>query len=231
LPLADILMDYNQIIKYFLSTSVITAGLIYLAKLIIDKFAEARFEKYKASLQNETENFRHNLNFEAEKFRHELNTTATEHQIRYSKLYEERGQVIKSIYNLLLELENSLAKLTTMFQGPEWTTDTERDKVVTENIQKLRSYLEQNRIFFSEALCSKIEAILSDAHKITVDMYTAKRTEIMNDNYNKRGHILGEQALLKPLEIWRELDDKVQRDIKAARLDLAQEFRTLIGVS
>jgi len=224
-------MDYNQIIKYFLSTSVITAGLIYLVKLIIDKFAEARFEKYKASLQNETENFRHNLNFEAEKFRHELNTTATEHQIRYSKLYEERGQVIKSIYNLLLELENSLAKLTTMFQGPEWTTDTERDKVVTENIQKLRSYLEQNRIFFSEALCSKIEAILSDAHKITVDMYTAKRTEIMNDNYNKRGHILGEQALLKPLEIWRELDDKVQRDIKAARLDLAQEFRTLIGVS
>jgi hypothetical protein len=224
-------MDYNQIIKYFLSTSVITAGLIYLAKLIIDKFAEARFEKYKVSLQNETENFRHDLNFEAEKFRHELNTTATEHQIRYSKLYEERGQVIKSIYNLLLELENSLAKLTTMFQGPEWTTDTERDKVVTENIQKLRSYLEQNRIFFSEALCSKIEVILSDAHKITVDMFTAKRTEIMNDNYNKRGHILGEQALLKPLEMWRELDDKVQRDIKAARLDLAQEFRTLIGVS
>jgi Zn-dependent oligopeptidase len=224
-------MDYNQIIKYFLSTSVITGGLIYLAKLIIDKFAEARFEKYKASLQNETENFRHNLNFEAEMFRHELNTTATEHQIRYSKLYEERGQVIKAIYNLLLELENSLAKLTTMFQGPEWTTDTERDKVVAENIQKLRSYLEQNRIFFSEALCSKIEAILSDAHKITDDIFKAKKIEIMNENYNKRGHILGEQALLKPLEMWRELDNKVQRDIKSARLDLAQEFRTLIGVS
>jgi Zn-dependent oligopeptidase len=229
--LAEILMDYNQIIKYFLSTSVITVGLVYLAKLIIDKFAEARFEKYKTSLQKETDSFRHGLNFEAEKFRHELNTTATEHQIRYSKLYGERGQVIKTIYNLLLELENSLANLTSMFQGAEWTTESERDKIVTENIKKLRSYLEQNRIFFSEALCSKIETILTEAHQITVDMYMAKRTEIMNENYNKSGHVLGEQALLKPLEIWQELDNKVQKDIKAARLDLAQEFRTLIGVS
>jgi hypothetical protein len=224
-------MDYNQIIEYFLSTTVITAGLIYLAKLIIDKFAEARFEKYKTSLQKETESFRHNLNFEVEKFRHELNTSATEHQIRYSKLYEERGQVIKSIYNLLLDLENSLASLTSMFQGHEWTTDIERDKKVKENIQSLQSYLEQNRIFFTETLCVKIETIISDSYQITVDMHMAKRTEVMNENYNKRGHTLGEKALLKPLEIWRELDNKVQKEIKTARLDLAQEFRALIGVS
>lgn len=221
-------MEYTQIIKYFVSTSVITAGFIYLAKLIIDKFAEARFEKYKTSLQHETEEFRHTLNFEAEKFKHELNTAATEHQIRYAKLYEERGQVIKEVYSLLLDLESSLKKLTTMFQGSEWPTDSDRDKIVNENIRKLRSCLEQNRIFFSELLCSKIENILSDAHKITVDMYIARSTEKINQ---KRGYILEEQALLSPLEMWHELDRKVQEEIKAATLDLAQEFRTLLGVS
>jgi hypothetical protein len=219
-------MEYTQIIKYFVSTSVVTAGLIYLAKLIIDKFAEARFEKYKTSLQHETEKFRYNLNFEAEKFGHELNTAATEHQIRYAKLYEERGQVIKEVYSLLLDLENSLEKLTTVFQGSEWTTDSDRDKVVKGNIRKLRSYLEQNRIFFSEPLCSKIENILSDAHKITVDMFIAKSTEKINE---RRRYILEERALLSPLEMWHELDRKVQEEIKAARLDLAQEFRTLVG--
>lgn len=108
-------MDYNQIIKFFLSASVITGGLVYLAKLVIEKFVEARIEKYKNSLKTETESFRHSLSFEAEKFRHELNTSSIEHQIKYPKLYEERGQVVKLIYNLLLALEKSLSSLTTMF--------------------------------------------------------------------------------------------------------------------
>src|SRR5687768_3467558 len=155
-------MDSTQIITYFLSTSAVTAGLVYLAKIVIDKLAEAKFEKYKNSLQKETEAFTHNLNLETEKFRHALNISATEHQIKYSKLYEERGNVIKSIYGLLLELEEALANLTTMFQGPQWTQDKEREKQANESIQKLRNYLNQNRIFFSENLCQKIEAILSD---------------------------------------------------------------------
>lgn len=92
-------MDYNQIIKFFLSASIVTGGLVYITKLIIDKFVESRIEKYKNSLQQDTENFKHNLNFEAEKFRHELNTASIEHQIKFTKLYEERGQVIKLIYN------------------------------------------------------------------------------------------------------------------------------------
>jgi Zn-dependent oligopeptidase len=224
-------MDYNQIIKHFLSTSVITAGLVYLAKLIIDKFVESRIDKYKNSLQKDTESFRHNLNFEAEKFRYDLNTLSVEHQIKYSKLYEERGQIIKQIYNLLLDLENSLSNQTTLFQGPEWINDTERDKKATESIQILRSQFEQNRIFFSIDLCKKIESIIADSHKITIDMFMAKKYEQRNGNYNRQGIDVSEKELLRPIDTWQELDKKVQNDIKSARLNLAQEFRVLIGVS
>lgn len=224
-------MDYNQIIKFFLSASIVTGGLVYITKLIIDKFVESRIEKYKNSLQQDTENFKHNLNFEAEKFRHELNTASIEHQIKFTKLYEERGQVIKLIYNLLLDLENSLSSLTTKFQGPEWITDTERDKKATECIHALRDNLEQNRIFFSVDLCDKIESILADSHKIIVDMFMAKKNQQRNDNYNSRGIGLPAEELLKPSDKWSELDEKVQKEIKAAKLGLAQEFRVLIGVS
>ena len=223
-------MDYNQIIKYFLSSSVITAGLVYLAKLIIDKFVESRIEKYKNSLQKDTESFRHNLNFEAEKFRHELNKTSIEHQIKYSKLYEERGQIIKQTYNLLYELENSLTNLTSMFQGPEWTKDTERDRKTTDVITQLKTHLEQNRIFFSTELCNKIEAIIVEAHKIAVDIYVAKKDQEYNDHSNKIGQFRTTEELLQPIQTWQQLDQKVQRDINSARLDLAQEFRILIGV-
>lgn len=225
------LMDYKQIITFFLTTSVITTAIVYLAKLIIDKFAESRLENYKNSLEQKAENFRHELNLETEKFRHDLNTTLIEHQIKYTKLYEERGQVIKLLYNSLLDLETALLNLTTLWQGPEWTTDTERDKVATETIKNLRIHLEQNRIFFSEELCNKIESILTDSHKITVEMYIAKKNEQRNQSYNKTGIELTEKELLSPSNTWHKLDKKVQQDLKLAKLDVAQEFRILIGVT
>ncbi len=224
-------MDYNQIIKFFLSTSVITAGVIYIAKLIIDKLVDSRIEKYKNSLQKDTESFRHGLNFEVEKFRHELNTSSVEHQIKYSKLYEERGQVVKLTYRFLLDLETSLANLTTLFQGPDWITDIEREKSANESISNLRKYLAQNRIFFSENLCKKIESILSDSHTIAVDMYLAKSRESRNQKYNKQGIDLSREELLNPSDMWHEVDERVQTEIKAAMLDLAEEFRILIGVT
>ena len=212
-------MDWNQIIKYFLSTSVITAGLVYIIKILLDKFAESRVEKYK-----------HELNLETEKFRNDLNTSAIEHQIVYSKLYEERGQVIKKIYILLVELEQSLANLTTVWQGPEWVTDTDRDKITNESILNLRRELEYNRLFFSDDLCKKIETILSDSHNIRVKMIVAKKKEERIDKYSRRTLNLKPEELTEPLDIWTELDSKVQNEIKSARLELAQEFRLLIGV-
>lgn len=224
-------MGYSSIIKYFFSVSVITAGLIYLAKIVIDKIAEGRLEKYKNSLLQDTEIFRTNLNLEAEKFKHELNTTLTEHQIKYSKLYEERGQIIRQTYNLLLDLEVSLVDLTTKFQGPEWTFDTERDKKATQSIQALLNHLEENRIFFSDSLCKKIESILEDSRKITADMFMAKQNATRNENHIRRGINLTETELLSPGDTWTELETKVQNEIKAARLNLAEEFRVLIGVT
>ena len=117
-----------------------------------------------------------------------------------------------------------------MCQGSEWTKNTERDKKTTEVITELRTQLEQNRIFFSTNLCNKIEAILTEAHKITVDIYVAKKDQEYNDYSNKRGYFRTTEELLQPAQSWRQLDQKVQKDIKAARLNLAQEFRLLIGV-
>jgi hypothetical protein len=223
-------MDTEQIIKFFLSASGITAGLIFIAKFAIAKFGEVQILKYKQSLENDTEDFKNKLNFETEKFKQELNKATIEHQIKYAKLYEERGHIIKQTYNLLYELENALANLTSMFQGPEWTKDAERDKQTTQAITELKTQLEQNRIFFSADLCNKIEAILTDAHQITVDIYAAKKDQEYNDYSNKTGQFRTTEELLQPTQTWRQLDQKVQKEIKAARLNMAQEFRILIGV-
>ncbi len=223
-------MDYNQIIKFFLSTSIVTSGLVYLAKLVLDKFSEARLEKYKNSLQNETEEFKHKLNFETEKFKQELNKTNIEHQIKYSKLYEERGQIIRLTYTLLFDLEKSLLNLTSVFQGPGWTNDKERENKATDAIDLLEDHLEQNRIFFSANLCDSIETIINESCRVIADMALAKRDQEFNDESKKLGINLTKEELLQPKQAWRQLDRKVQNDIRNERLKLAQEFRNLIGV-
>ncbi|MDH7462155.1 hypothetical protein QEG73_12730 [Chitinophagaceae bacterium 26-R-25] len=223
-------MNILQIINFFLSVSGITAGLIFIAKFAINQFGKVQILKYKQSLENDTEEFKHKLNFETEKFKQELNKATIEHQIKYTKLYEERGLIIKQTYNLLYKLENSLTNLTSMFQGSDWTKDTERDKQTNEVIAELRTQLEQNRIFFSADLCSIIENILIDAHKITIDIYSAKQDQEYNDNSNKAAQFRTTEEILQPIQTWRQLDQKAQKDIKALRLNLAQEFRILIGV-
>jgi hypothetical protein len=198
---------------------------------VFDNFVKANIEKYKSLLQKDTESFKNSLNIEAERFKYELNTLSIEHQIRYSKLYEERGQVIKRIYNLLVDLETSLAELTTLFQGPEWIEDTQRENKTRLSIHELKRYLEYNRIFFNEGLCLKIESILSDSHNISIEMALAKISELRNQKYNKQGIEISVDELSKPSNTWHVLDEKVQKEINAARLELAQEFRSLIGVS
>ena len=210
-------MDLNQIIKFFISTSFIITAIIYLAKLVIEKFAESKIEKYKTDLEKNTESFRY-----------ELNKIATEHQIKYSKLYEQRGQVIQSMYNFLIELENSLSYLTSFFQGSDWINFGDRDNKAVETIHKVRQFLETNRIFFSEILCQKIENILNNSNEIVSDMWQAKRerTAHLND-FNIS---VNSEQLVKPLDKWAKADNKVQNELKQVRLELASEFRKLIGV-
>lgn len=209
----------NDIVKFLISSSAIIAAVSYLAKVILDKIAEAKIEKYKSDLSLESLNFKNSLD-----------KLSTEHQIKYSKLYEERGQVIKSVYTLLYNLEISLRQLTTPLQGGDWVNISDKDRDVNTSINQLDEKLELNRIFFSEPLCEKIQSIIDDARIINNRMYSAKKKAQHNNSPSKQalGNTL--KDLLEPTETWSEMDLKVQNDIKKARLDLAQDFRNLIGV-
>jgi dsDNA-binding SOS-regulon protein len=220
----------TQLLLYLIPTTGFVGGLIFLAKLVIEKIFESGLEKYKNTLQQDTEKFRHSLTLESEKFRHDLNKASIEHQVKYTKLYEKRGEIIRLTYNQFLELENSLANVTTVFQGPDWFKDTEREEKALKCNQALKNQLEQNRIFFSEKLCEEIELILEESKNIVRKMIRAKVMGQRNEVRNRKGD-LSFKELVKPLDTRGELDKIVQTEIKAARLNLAQEFRALIGVS
>lgn len=199
----------NIIITVFLSSTAITGLVGYLAKKIIDKYLEHGLEKYKADLQLDTE-----------KYKSELKRIELEHQIKYSKLHEERAQTIKELYSFLIDLQKHLILFTTPFQGQDWTTDTERENDTKEVFERINQFFLKNRIYLSLPVCDKIQGILTDSWGIIVQMSVTKRSA----QYNTTGP---EKA--QSLKEWQSLYSKIGKEIDTARLSLEDEFRKIIG--
>lgn len=209
----------NDIVKFFLSVSTIGVIVGYLAKVIVDKILDARIEKYKSGLNNESE-----------KFKSELNRINIEHQIKYSRLHEERAQKIKVLHDILYEAEIKLRHLTSTNQGSEWLEDDDRAKSVKEKITELTEALELNRIYFPDELCEKIENMIGEFWSIVRKMDKAKRQEKQNQYLNKSGRSNLINDPNQYLDTWTESEKYVLNEMKGARLILVNEFRQLIGV-
>lgn len=162
-------------------------------------------------------------------FENKLEILKIEHQIKYSKLHEERATLLKDLYRELFDLENALAYMTTAFQGPEWTKDDDRRVKAFSQLQKCLIILETNRIFFTSEFCSLLETNLEECLDVINQMENAKfRGKIQESSisgYNKTFKD-GET----PLDIWFAQEEKVKTKIRDGRIQLAEKFREIIGV-
>ncbi|MDB5123696.1 MAG: hypothetical protein JWP94_1825 [Mucilaginibacter sp.] len=192
-------MNWTDIIKFLISVSGVSAVLIYVGKKLIDKTLDAGLEKYKA----------------------ELSRLNGEHQIRYGKLHEERGEKIRLLYTLIYELEKNLRAFTNFMQKGNLATDTLPSTEVKQSLAAVKEALEVNRIYFSDELCSKIEAIMD---KSTTALARMNRAKLIDQG------ILGQPGE-DPTDTWLTADVYVQNEVYQTRLDLVIEFHKLIGVS
>lgn len=190
------MMNWTDIIKFLISVSGVSAVLIYVGKKLIDKTLDAGLEKYKA----------------------ELSRLNAEHQIRYGKLHEERGEKIKLLYTLIYELEKNLRAFTNFMQKENLATDTLPSTEVKQSLANVKEVLELNRIYFSDELCGKIEAMMDKSTTALARMNSAKLIDA--------GILPGGD----PTNAWLAADVYVQNEVYQTRLDLVREFHQLIGV-
>jgi hypothetical protein len=197
-----------ELIKYILTLSIggTTVGLIvvYLGKFILNKSSELLIENHKSKLE----------------------LTRIEHQIRFSSLHSERGEIIKLLYQDLYELEQKLVIMTSLFQGPDWAKDKTRDEDAIKKYHETFNRLEKNRIYFSDELCGQISKALDYYKKIIEQMLHAKnKSKHENDGTGFR-FPEGQGSL----EMWMDAEKKAEKEIRDLRLNLAVQFRELIGV-
>lgn len=145
----------QQLFIYFISISGISTAAYFILKTLITKSFDFALEKYKSDINKELESHKQKLQLDIEKFKGELNIASIEHNITFSKLQEERANVIKTTYLKLVELSKQLQILTSMFQGPQWHSDREKDNNAERAFNDLNNYIAFNRIFYQNIFVKK----------------------------------------------------------------------------
>lgn len=199
----------DDLLQILAGSATIGAVMVFLGRIIINKGFDAALKT----------------------FQNKLDLLKIEHQIKYSKLHEERASLLKDLYKELYELENKLAYLTSAFQGPEWTDDDTRRNEVVEQYRKCKDFLEINRIFFLEDFCTKLSDNLKECEEVINGMDKAKFKAKQQDNDAKYNRPYRFKAGETPLDIWFEQEKKVKTEIRGRRIELANCFREIIGVT
>lgn len=84
--------------KHFISVSVMAAGIIYIVKSLLELVIEKNIESYKQNLERTN-------TIEIEKAKHKLSSYYTEKNLLFSKLTEEKANVLKELYKKLVDVE------------------------------------------------------------------------------------------------------------------------------
>lgn len=116
--------------------------------------------------------------------------------------------------------------MTSLFQGPDWAKDKTGDDDAIKKYHENFNRLEKNRIYFSDELCGQVSTALDYYKKIIEQILHAKnKAKYENDGTGFR-FPQGQGSF----ELWMEAEKKAEKEIRDLRLNLAIQFRELIGV-
>lgn len=187
-------MDWQSIVQTTLSIAVASGVIGFLVKSLIKLYINKDIERFKSQLLQE--------------------------QIRFSKLHEERANVIKDLYGKLRDLELAMNKLVVPL---ELTGQPKKEALlpkVTEAGNEFLNYYNKNRIYFSKRMCALIDKINKEFREMYVDwqVYQPHTLDAPDVNQDDR------------IRRWSEIWKKSEKDIPELREQIEEEFRTLLGV-
>ncbi|WP_445452934.1 hypothetical protein [Flavobacterium sp. 25HG05S-40] len=204
----------EKFIYFFTGITAFTTVAIWLGKLIITKTFDLGLEKYKSSLQKDIEIHKS-----------ELAKQSLEHEVKFSKLHNDRAEKIIVLYKKVVELEKALIHSTNIAQGAEFKRDTQREKECINTIETLIAQLEFDKIFFTKETVSKVEDIIREAWQIVVQM-TLVRSKANRETYFSRET----ENYVNYGELWNKTFERTQVEFKKLKETLADDFRELIGI-
>lgn len=198
------------------AVSVALSGLLLwmIRSWLSERLKNAIKHEYEQKLETHKTQLKAQSDVELEKLRSQLNITATEHEVRFSRLHEKRAEVISETYSLLKELYMRLGDYVKIFEPAGDTPKEQRRDAARTAFQNFRGYYVNRVIFFPKATANKLEQIELELVKTFNEFFfTVDMGKGLESTTNK----------------WMEIFERVQGEIKAALTELEDEFRRLLG--
>jgi len=200
----------NTIIQFLLEISGITTAIIFISKFIIKWIGDAGLERYKHDLQKETLNYQNKLDKDLETYK-----------IKYSRLYIEQVDIIKSLYSKLIKAERPLEELMRPVKLNPERTDKEVSKEVVQNANIFFDYFDENEVVFNEDTCILIR-LIKDKYLAVWKTYFVRQF---------KGDSISGELLTKNINDMREAYETIlQVEMQKLKKELRQDFRKKLGI-
>jgi hypothetical protein len=200
-------MTFLQFVYGLAGQAVLLAALGWLIRMLITNSLARDAAEFQARLQLDNEAFRSRLEMEA----HRQATV-------FTRLHEQRAEVIAEVYKLLAIAERALRSMVTPFQMYGEDPYSKKMNSSALAIMAFQEGFEQARIWFALDTCNKADAVLTELRGIHNHF-----TIIVHG-----GSTAGEKVA--NAEEWGKAWDRVESKFQPLKTALEDEFRALLGV-
>jgi hypothetical protein len=217
--------DLIKLIQYSgPSVLLILAGLIW-GKKLIEYFFDETIEIRKQELNQDLENYKGQIERESKDFQHQLDTRLNEFNIRFSTLHQERADVIKELYNRIVELQSAMLDFTR--RGHIIIADAKKEEEgrllrVNKALEEFNNYFLTRKIFFQKETVNKLENLSNEYWDKGWDL------AFMKSQFKEGG--LTNELRKEYLDKSRKISETVEKDFAKLIEELENEFRKLLGV-
>jgi hypothetical protein len=206
---------WQSVLLAFGGNAALLLVLGWLARSLGSQLLAKDLEKFKNDLATTSSNA-------AEQLKHELAVAALEHNVKFSKLYERRAEVVAEAYGLLVEAHWDSQSFVSLM---EWVGEPpKQEKYVTamNKSAEFYRYFDKNRIYLPQALCDQLDQFLRGMRSevIGFGVYASKEDDRIQDT-----------VLDQKYDAWSRAATYFDQEVPKAKAALETELRRIIGAS
>jgi hypothetical protein len=203
-----------QLITSAAVSTALAAALLWLSRLwISERLKSAIKSEYDQKLETHKAQLKAQSDIEIERLRSQLSIAATEHEVRFFRLHEKRGEVIAETYKLLQDLHQRLANYVSII---EFSNDPPREERRGNAVSSHKLFIDfyaKNTIFLPKTTAKMLDSINSQCV----------------DAFNEFALNIDKQEEAKDSTQWLRIFQRVKGEIRIAMDQLEDEFRRLLG--
>jgi hypothetical protein len=195
-------------------SSALAGLLLWLMKSwVSERLKNAIKNEYDQKLETHKSQLKAQSDIEIEKLRSNLSIAATEQNVKFSKLHNDRAEVIASTYSLLKEAFLTVEDFVKIGVPAGDKPIEERRQIAVDAHNEFRAYYPKKLIYLPKVTADKIEAINIELIK----------------TFNEFDWNIARKQLTSDTDKWLEIFKRMKGEILDTLQELEDQFRELLG--